>query len=564
MPMIKEQSVTKEQSAAAEMALLARFSSTLGPSMRLKTPEEKARDEAREQAETEAQKVVESEMRGVPKDESVCSIKDIFSYNQIPERLDPFTAALLGGCDPVSAHQALTLSMPILSFLGHNARVIYSDGTLRWVSGQSWQMGGSGCGKSIVLRSLENLFLADEIRRNAENAKEAAAYTLLPEKERNEKAMPQAEVHILDSIPTALALLQQIQINGGGAVYISCSECGEFGKKISNPYYSLVLDMMKKSYDGTGEAFMHKASDKTYYVPSMKLCCNIGGTIDPMYKIFRHCDADGTLSRGNLTILGERKDEKTEGPYRAPSWTREQMQALWQGADRLRNFNNTYYEDKTDFITAENRELFEKQQGTGGELATAQDLQLAVSVERRHRALRIPEIIAFGREIKEYLTDFGTEVIDDCCSRADERAMGLAYLLYIANGERAELLPDIIGTVRWWVKLTIDCAYAMQMSINRETRSRKDVVRRDFKRQGLNHAAREVADTRDAAFREFEARYEGQEKTLDDFWQIPVLRSLSERTVRRLVSDRGYRISKLGVYVITRHDADCPRAAVLG
>lgn len=547
--MVKEQSVTKEQSAAAKKALLARFSATLGPSLKIKTPEELAKEKAKEMEEAQ-------EIKGAPLDARVCSIKEIISLNPRPDKLDPFTEALLGGCDPVSAHQALTLAFPILSFLGHNARVIYSDGTLRWVSGQSWQMGGSGCGKSLVLRALEQLFLSDEIKKNTENAEKAAAYTMLPEKERKEKPMPQAEVHILDSIPTALALLQQVQINGGGAVYISCSECGEFGKKISNPYYSLVLDMMKKSYDGTGEAYMHMASDRTYFAPSMKLCCNIGGTIDPMFRIFRHCDADGTLSRGSLTILGERKDEKTEGAYRAPDWTREQTLTLWKGADLLRNFNNTYYEDKTDIITSENRELFEKMEGGSGELATAHDLQLAVGMERRRRALRVPEIIDFGREIKEYLADFGTEVVDDCCSRADERAMGLAYLLYIANGQKTETLEEIIGTVRWWVKLTIDCAYALQISINRETKSRKDIVRLDFKEQGLSRVAREVADAREAAFREFEAQYEGQEKTLEDFMQIAQFRSLSERTVRRLVSSREYRCVKRGVYVIEKRKTD--------
>ena len=93
-----------------------------------------------------------------------CSVRDILAINPLPDSLDPFTAALVGGCDPVSAHQAVTLAFPILSFLGQHARVLYSDGTLRWISGQSWQMGGSGSGKSLVLQALEQLFLAREMR----------------------------------------------------------------------------------------------------------------------------------------------------------------------------------------------------------------------------------------------------------------------------------------------------------------------------------------------------------------------------------------------------------------
>ena len=273
-------------------------------------------------------KEVKAKMEQEALDPATCAAKDILAKNPLPEDLDPFTRTLLGGVDEVAAHQALTLVLPILAFLGQNARVIYNDDTLRWISGQSWQMGGSGCGKSLVLRKLEELFLARELRQNVENAKVASDYSLLSEKEKKETPVPDVELHILDSIPTALALLQQMQINKGGAIYISCSECGEFGKKIGNPYYSLNLDMFKKSYDGVGEPFMHKNKDAIFYTPSMKLCVNIGGTIDPMFKIFRHCNADGTLSRSNLTILPERKDEKVDGKYKSPSWTMEEKQLL--------------------------------------------------------------------------------------------------------------------------------------------------------------------------------------------------------------------------------------------
>jgi hypothetical protein len=474
-------------------------------------------------------------------DAGKCSVRDILAINPVPDKLDPFTEALIGGVDPMSAHQALTLAFPILSFLGQHARVLYSDGTLRWISGQSWQMGGSGCGKSLVLRALEELFLSREIREKTENARKAAAYTMLSETERRGIPVPQEKVRIFDSIPTALALLQQAQINDGEAIYLSCSECGEFAKKIANPYYALVLDMMKKSYDGTGAPFMHKTADKTYFVPSMRLCCNVGGTIDPMFRIFRRCDADGTLSRASLTILGERKNDPSEGAYKAPCWSLEQKRLMWTAAERLREFDNRYRECETD---VENNPA-EVEDGIS---VAEQDDRLME--ERRSRALCVPEIIALGNEIKAHLASYGTEIIDDCCSRADERAMGLAYLLYIANDESAEVLGDIISTVRWWVKIGVDSAYAVQLAINSGTHSYRELVRCNFKAQGINRVQQEVDSARDEAFREYETLYEGEEKSIADFQQIPILRALCPRTVRRLVQDRGYKSVRRGVYVV--------------
>lgn len=464
-----------------------------------------------------------------------CSVRDILAINPLPDKLDPFTAALVGGCDPVSAHQAVTLAFPILSFLGQHARVLYSDGTLRWISGQSWQMGGSGSGKSLVLQALEQLFLAREMREKTENARMAAAYTMLSAKERRELPVPQQKVRIFDGIPTALALLQQAQINDGEAIYISCTECGEFAKKAGNPYYALVLDMMKKSYDGIGSPYLHKTADKTYFVSSMRLCSNVGGTIEPMFRIFRQCDSDGTLSRGSLTMLGERKNEQADGAYKAPCWTPEQKRLMWQAADRLRDFDNRFREHDAavadDGLSVEERE----------------DRLLE---ERRRRALCVPEIIALGGEVKALLASYGTEVIDDCCSRADERAMGLAYLLYIANGETDDVLPQIVSAVRWWVKMSIDCAYALQLAINREVRSHRDLVRGNFKMQGIVRVQHEVDDARDEAFRAFEQQYEGTEKSLDEMHEIPIFQPLSLRTIRRLVQQRGYKSVKRGVYLV--------------
>lgn len=467
-----------------------------------------------------------------------CSVRDILAINPLPDKLDPFTAALVGGCDPVSAHQAVTLAFPILSFLGQHARVLYSDGTLRWVSGQSWQMGGSGSGKSLVLQALEQLFLAREFREKTENARKAAAYTMLSAKERRELPVPQQKVRIFDGIPTSLALLQQAQINDGEAIYISCTECGEFAKKVANPYYALVLDMMKKSYDGIGSPYLHKTADKTYFVSSMRLCSNVGGTIEPMFRIFRQCDSDGTLSRGSLTMLGERKNEQADGAYKAPCWTSEQKRLMWQAADRLRDFDNRFREQDAALTD------------DGADGLSVEEREDRLLEERRRRALCVPEIIALGGEVKALLASYGTEVIDDCCSRADERAMGLAYLLYIANGESADVLPQIISAVRWWVKMSIDCAYALQLAINREARSHRDIVRGNFKTQGIVRAQHEVDEARNAAFCEFEKQYEGTEKSLDEMQEIPIFQPLSQRTIRRLVQQRGYRSVKRGVYLV--------------
>lgn len=319
--------MTQVITASKELEQMARDSATeklhsmapLGPSIRgaaAAVEQEKKRKEEEKRLEEE---IIDFTKR---------KIREIQALYPVPEQLDPFTESLLSGVDPMSVHQAMTLVFPILAFLGHKARVLYADGMLRWMCGQSWQMGGSGCGKTVVLRSLENLFLSKELAEKDAAAKRESAYSQLSEEERKKVEKPQEKLRILDSVPTAIALLEQMQINGDGVMYLSCTEGGEFAKKISNQYYALVLDMMKKSYDGTGEAFLYKNSEKTYYVSSMKLCCNIGATIDPMYKIFHHCDSDGTLSRGSLVILGERKDEETEGAYKRPEWTKDQMSVL--------------------------------------------------------------------------------------------------------------------------------------------------------------------------------------------------------------------------------------------
>ena len=494
------------------------------------------------------------------------SVRYMQSLYPVPERLDPFTEALLGGVDPVAVHQTLTLSYPILAFLGYKARVLYADGILRWMCGQSWQMGGSGSGKSIVLRSLENLFLARELTEKNVAAKKEADYSQLPEEERNKTPKPRAKLRILDAVPSAIAMLEQMQINGDGLMYLSCTEGGEFAKKISSQYYALILDMMKKSYDGTGEAFLHKTKEKTYFVPSMKLCCNIGGTIDPMYKIFRHCDSDGTLSRGTLVILGERKDEKMEGAYKRPKWTTEQMAVLHEGAYRLRRFDNRFNENENFYLNDNDDEnslerAYEGAKDSEGNAPTFEEYCVSVQEERERLALSVPEIIAFGKEIKADLAVIG-EIADDCCSRANERAQAMCYLLYIANGlaevpreERGdkyeETLRRIIGVVRWWTKCSIDCALAVQRQLNANSRSHREEIRLAYK-EAIGASAESTVKIRDRAFGEFETLHAGEVvNTTFVKDNISILGKMSLRNIKRLIDERGWPEAFHGKYVVT-------------
>ena len=484
-------------------------------------------------------------------DFSKCTIREVQVLNPVPEQLDPFTEALIGGVDPVAVHQALTLSYPILAFLGHNARVLYADGMLRWICGQSWQMGGSGTGKSQVLRSLENLFLSKELAEKNVAAKKEADYSLLTEEESKKTAKPQEKLRILDAVPSAIAMLEQMQINGDGLMYLSCTEGGEFTKKISSQYYSIVLDIMKKSYDGTGEAFLHKTKEKTYFVPSMKLCCNIGGTIDPMYKIFRHCDSDGTLSRGTLVILGERKDEKKEGAYKRPQWTKEQTAVLLEGARRLKTFNNTFKEDENICDEESLERAYEGAKDSDGNAPTFEEYNFSVQEERERLALSVPAIIALGKEIKANLARIG-EIADDCCSRANERAMAMCYLLYIANGladvpeeerdaQYNETLQRIIDVVRWWVNCSIDCALAVQRQLNANSRSYREEIRLAYKEAMGATVAQNIYKERQAAFEQYEKAHSGEivnVRTVRD--SCDAFKRLSLRTILRSIQERGW------------------------
>ena len=505
-PSIKECREIAEQNRAAEQAARAQAAATPA---QVKEP----------RTET---------LRLMPKNSSLKKVQQLYGR---PERLDPFTETLLSGVDPVAAHQTITLSVPILAFLAQNMRVRYGDGQRRWICGQSWQVGASGCGKSVTLRALEGLFLAREIEENRIAAEEAAAYSLLSEKERRDTPQPTATVRIMDGVPTAIAVLMQLQINKGDCIYITCSECGEMAKKIRNNYYSLLLDMLKKSYDGTGESYMHKTSSTTYFASSMKICANIGGTVDPMMKIFKWVNKDGTLSRGNLTILPERKDEEKDGPYRAPSWDDTQKEMLAGCAQRLREFDN---KERAEDVVCDER------------------------------------IISLGQRVKRHITSLG-EVADDCCSRADERAMGLAYLLCAANGcivcseegdvsvvhsEEADRTVEACTEVAWWwIIQCINAARAMQDRLDYGTKSQKEAFAQAYKTVSLKSLADKIKDTREEAFRSFEIKYAGEQKRVEDFREMPALAALSERSLRRAVSERNYESTKRGVYLIAGKEA---------
>ena len=497
-----------------------------------------------------------------------CKIREIQALTPVPEKLDPFTEALLSGVDPMSVHHALTLTFPILAFLGHKARVLYSDRKLRWICGQSWQMGGSGSGKSTVLRSLESLFLSKELIEKDIAARKQSAYSQLSEEERKKVEKPQEKLHILDSVPTAIAMLEQMQINGDGVLYLSCTEGGELAKKIGGQYFSIILDMLKKSYDGTGEAFLYKNKEKTFYVSSMKICCNIGGTIDPMYKIFRHCDSDGTLSRGAVIMLGEPKDEETEGAYKDPSWTKEQVKVLLSGAYRLRNFDNRYKEVdelSVDELTSLNQKsnenekysesderVYESAKDDEGCIPTVDEYYFSMQEERVRLALCVPEIISFGKEVKKELRQIG-EISSDCCSRANEIAQGMCYLLYIANGladvpeserdgEYHETLRRIIDVARWWIKMSIDSAISVQTELNANSKSHREEIRMAYKQRAGESATRLIYNEREEVFKRYEAEHAGEIVTAREVRDSSeILQKVVIRTVTRNLQDRGWK-----------------------
>ena len=555
------------QSTAASPQERARLRLTsVGPVINQMMAEQQAK-QAKKDAALVAPLAAEPEKSGLPADPKDWSMKNLLESKPVPEDIDPFSRTLIDGVDPVAQHQVMTLLCPILSFLGHNTRVLYNDGTLRWISGQSWQMGGSGRGKSVVLRELETLFLSKELSETRASVEQVAQYAMLSEKERKEKAQPQNKVFIYKNFPTQIALLEQMQKNGGGAIYFSCTECGELGKKVSQPSYSNLLDMMKKSYDGTGEDYMHQNKEVTYYTRSMKICCNVGGTDDPMYRIFRYSNADGTFSRGNLSILPRRKNEKVDGKYKSPSWAMEQRVFLRECADRLRTFNNVFHEnEKLDEIDECNA-LLEKYglRKEGAPIPTVQDLEDCVQIERCARAVCIPEVLELGRDIKDYLVSLG-DMASDCCSRADERAMGLCYLLLIANGfaplwnsggdevhngeawtpEDRQLLRQCINVVHWWIDIAIDCAMAVQTVLNLNTHSVKDGVIAVFGEKVKHISAKEAA--RRAAFQDIETKYRGQEVPISVLGDYEIFARCDDSTWYRQAEKRGWVQAKKGLF----------------
>ena len=539
---------------------------SVGPVINQMMAEQQAKQAAKE-ATPVAPQAAEPEKSGLPADPKDWSMKDLLESKPLPEDIDPFSRTLLGGVDPIAVHQAMTVVIPILCQLGEQSRVLYSPHRLRWMCGMSWQMGVSGSGKSEVQRELEKLFLSKDLKENSMNAKEASKYSLLSEKEKKETPVPEEKVRIFMGLPTSLALVQQMQVNDGGAIYISCTECGEFGKKIAQTSYNAIPDMMKRSYDGTGEEYIHKTQQGSLYVPSMKLNANFSGTIDPVFKVFRYNNADGTLSRCNLTILPKRKDEEKEGVYKEPHWAMKERIFLRECADRLRTFNNKFHENEKPDEIDECNALLEKYGLRADEnyVPTVQDLEDCVYAEQCDKAVCIPEVLELGRDIKKYLVSFG-DMAADSCSRANERAMGLAYLLLIANGfaplrncggsevhsgeawtaEDRQLLSQCINTARWWIDISIDCALALQSILDLHTPSVKNgmlaACGETVKKRALKEAARQ------AAFQDIETKHRGEEVPITVMREYKIFANLDRSMWYRLAEKRGWEPAKKGLF----------------
>ena len=557
------------QSTAASPQERARLRLTsVGPVINQMMAEQQAK-QAKKDAALVAPLAAEPEKSGLPADPKDWSMKDLLESKPLPEDIDPFSRTLLGGVDPIAVHQAMTVVIPILCQLGEQSRVLYSPNRLRWMCGMSWQMGVSGSGKSEVQRELEKLFLSKDLKENSMNAKEASKYSLLSEKEKKETPVPEEKVRIFMGLPTSLALVQQMQVNDGGAIYISCTECGEFGKKIAQTSYNAIPDMMKRSYDGTGEEYIHKTQQGSLYVPSMKLNANFSGTIDPVFKVFRYNNADGTLSRCNLTILPKRKDEEKEGVYKEPHWAMKERIFLRECADRLRTFNNKFHENEKPDEIDECNALLEKYGLRADEnyVPTVQDLEDCVYTEQCDKAVCIPEVLELGRDIKKYLVSFG-DMAADSCSRANERAMGLCYLLLIANGfaplrncggsevhngeawtaEDRQLLSQCINTARWWIDISIDCALALQSILDLHTPSVKNGMIAAFGEKVKSINAIEAA--RLAAFCDFEARHAGEQVVVEDLRECPAFANVGRSTLYREVDKRGWKVYKRGSHYL--------------
>ena len=536
-----------------------------------------AKKDAAKEAAPVAPQAAEPEKSGLPADPKDWSMKDLLESKPLPEDIDPFSRTLLGGVDPIAVHQAMTVVIPILCQLGEQSRVLYSPHRLRWMCGMSWQMGVSGSGKSEVQRELEKLFLSKDLKENSMNAKEASKYSLLSEKEKKETPVPEEKVRIFMGLPTSLALVQQMQVNDGGAIYISCTECGEFGKKIAQTSYNAIPDMMKRSYDGTGEEYIHKTLQGSLYVPSMKLNANFSGTIDPVFKVFRYNNADGTLSRCNLTILPKRKDEEKDGVYKEPHWAMKERIFLRECADRLRTFNNKFHENEKPDEIDECNALLEKYGLRADEnyVPTVQDLEDCVYTEQCDKAVCIPEVLELGRDIKKYLVSFG-DMAADSCSRANERAMGLCYLLLIANGfaplrnsggdeihsgeawtaEDRQLLSQCINTARWWIDISIDCALALQSILDLHTPSVKNGMIAAFGETVKKRALKEAA--RQAAFQDIETKHRGEEVPITVMREYKIFANLDRSMWYRLAEKRGWEPAKKGLFRLpepTQEDA---------
>ena len=250
------------------------------------------------------------------------------------------------------------------------------------------------------------------------------------------------------------------------------------------------------------------------------------------------------------------------------SWTKEQVKVLLSGAYRLRNFDNRYKEVdelSVDELTSLNQNsnenekysesderVYESAKDDEGCIPTVDEYYFSMQEERVRLALCVPEIISFGKEVKKELRQIG-EISSDCCSRANEIAQGMCYLLYIANGladvpeserdgEYHETLRRIIDVARWWIKMSIDSAISVQTELNANSKSHREEIRMAYKQRAGESATRLIYNEREEVFKRYEAEHAGEIVTAREVRDSSqILQKVVIRTVTRNLQDRGWK-----------------------
>ena len=227
--------------------------------------------------------------------------------------------------------------------------------------------------------------------------------------------------------------------------------------------------------------------------------------------------------------------------------------------------NDNNNDNDNDNNEESNRRAYEGAKDSDGNVPTLTEYNISVQEERVRLALSVPAIVAFGKEIKANLARIG-EIADDSCSRANERAQAMCYLLYIANGLAAvpeeerdarydETLHRIIDVVRWWVNSSIDCAIAIQRQLNVNSKSYREEIRLAYKETMGASAAQNAQRERNDAFREYEAAHVGEIVSIKEAQEAnDVFKTVSRKTFLSLVRQRGWRFVVNGKYRVIKKD----------